>query len=360
MEISKITKAMAIISLIMLYSCSSGVQSSNEVAQNDSQIAKQETAISKPKLIIAKATFGPEAKDKISGTRIEAALILANQLGKKYDYIDTRTRDSVIKELRTENPKFTNDDFNKRINADKLYFIQTDLMANMLRVQLSTANPKTGETNEGVGYALVHYFQEKDNAPVYDPALLKAMQRAIAVCEKDSTLYAKNDTLLFAIPAPTLVISGIEYKNNTDYKLWELFTNQEVNSYFALESIYDTLKHRKDVVLYDLASRDSIYSLFNLQVPDNQRATNQTEFSCLAKLEVEYVISGSFTRTETGATLVLLLNRIKDNRVSFVSKASVEIDEDSRIKFKEKVQSAAVELMNKSIGIAFPKIEGRN
>ncbi len=357
MEISKFTKAMAIISLIMLYSCSTNAPASKEVAQTDTQIVKPDTVLGKKKLMLAKATFGPEAKDKIDGTRIEAALYLANQLGKKYDYIDTKTRDSIIKELRTENPKFTSDDFNKRINADKLYFFQTDLMANMLRVQLSAVNPKTGEKNQGVGYALVHYFQEKDNAPVYDPALLKAMQRAIAVCEKDSTLFAKNDTLLFAIPAPTLVISGIEYKSSSEYKEWALFTNQEVNSYFALESIYDTLKNRKDVVLYDLPSRDSIYSLFNLRIPENQRATNQTEFACLAKLEVDYIISGSFIRNEKGATLELLLNRIKDNRVSFVNKVSIDIDDDNKVLFREKVQSAAMQLMDNSIGIAFPKIK---
>lgn len=302
-----------------------------------------------PKLIIGSLNFGPEAKLVISPNKIESALYLANGIGRKYEFIGSEIRDSILTELKKEKPNFTPDEFVEKLGADRMYFFQIDILANMLRVHLNALNPKTNEKSEGIGYALIRYFQEKDNAALYDPALLLAMQRAIAVCEKDSLMYASDDdSVFYALPSPTLVISGIEYIDNSELKKWDLFTKQEVNSYFALESIFDTLKFRKDIVLYDFATRDSIYALFRLKIPENQRAANETELACLSNLEVDMVVSGIFKRTERGANLELKLLRIKDKKLSFIDKLSVDIEEDNKVLFKSKVQSLVAQLFDRA------------
>ncbi len=284
-------------------------------------------AESKPKLAIGNVSFGPEAQSLISLDKIESALYLANGVGQKYEFIASAVRDSIMMAIKTKNPNFKPEEFVQELGADRMYFFQIDVLANMLRVHLNALNPKTNEKSEGIGYALIRYFQEKDDAALYDPALLLAMQRAIAVCEKDSMMYAsEKDSVFYALPSPTVVISGIEYMDNPELKKWDLFTKQEVNSYFALESIFDTLKFRKDIVLYDLITRDSIYSLFRLKIPENQRATNETEFACLSNLEVDMVISGIFKRTEAGANLELKLLRIRDKKITFIDKLSVDIE----------------------------------
>ena len=313
-----------------------------------SSIAQTE---SKPKLVLGNVNFGPEAKLVISPDKIESALYLATGISKKYSFIDTKFRDSVLSVIKSKNPNFEPNDFVQALNADRMYFFQIDLLANMLRVHLNSLNPKTNAKSEGIGYALVHYFHKEDNKPLYDPALLLAVQRAIAVCEKDSLMYASEaDSVFYALPSPTVVISGIEYKDDPALEKWGLFNNQEVNSYFALESIFDTLKLRKDIVLYDLATRDSIFSLFRLKIPENQRAASQVELSCLSKLEVELVISGTFTRIETGARLELFLLNLHQGNLSIIAKHTVEFTDDSRIKFRQAVQTTAAELMKKAFG----------
>lgn len=304
---------------------------------------------SKPKLVIGNVSFGPEAKAVIGVSKVESALYLSNSIGRKYEFISSDIRDSILTSIKSENPNFKPEEFIKSLAVDKMYFFQIDILANMLRVHLNILNPKSNEKSEGVGYALIRYVQEKDNSVLYDPALLLAMQRAIAVSEKDSLLYASGaDSVFYALPSPTVVISGIEFVEDPNLLKWDLFTKQEVNSYFALESIFDTLKFRKDIVLYDIATRDSIYSLFRFKIPENQRATTVTEFACLSKLEVDMVISGVFKRTANGANLELRLLRIRDNIVQLIDKVSVDIENDSRVQFKSKVQALVAQLFDRA------------
>lgn len=303
----------------------------------------------KERLMIGNITFGPEAKAVISEDKVEAALYFANRLANRFEYIGLKTRDSVALSLKAENPDFTSDDLISRLNPDKMYFFHVDLLANMLRVNLKSKSRNGSEPIDAVGYATAHYYKEENDMPLYDTALLEAIQRAMAVCESDSAMFATSrDSVFYVLPAPTLVLSGLQFVSNPSFPKWEIFTDQEINSYFILESMYDTLKYRPDYVLYDIASRDSIYGLFNLKIPDNHRATNEVEFSCLARLEVDYVVSGSFVRTSAEeATLELILIKISDHTLTEVDRISTIIPEDKKPTLQAKARAAITELLDR-------------
>lgn len=309
----------------------------------------------KPKIAIGNISFGPEAKAIITNTKVEAAFNLVNLIAEKYKYIDFQIQDSAIKQLKKENKAINLQNISEYLKLDKLYSIHIDVLANMLRANIMSVNLKDSSSSTGIGYAIIRYFGTKDDKALYDPGILRAMQRAFAVVERDSLMFTKNDSAFYAYPAPTLVISGIEFIDTTSLPKLDIFQMKEVNSYLIVESMFDTLKYKRNLVIYDQTTRDSIYALFRLKIPDNQTAATETELACLSRLEVEYVISGSLSRNKEGANLVLTLMKIKDNNLTLLAKKNTQIYEDSKVKLKEAAQLAVIELIKESEGKYFYK-----
>ncbi len=309
----------------------------------------------KENIAIANISFGPEAKGLITEAKIEAAFNLVTLISGKYNFVDFQTQDSIVRLLKSENKSINFDNLKSHLNLSKVYSLHIDLLANMLRIDMMDMNLNDTSKSFGSGYAQVRYFGYSDNKALFDPSILKALQRAFAVVENDSTMFTKMDSAFYAYPAPTMVISGIEFIDNNSLPKWELFNSKEVNSFLIVESIFDTLRHKNNIILYDQASRDSIYAIFGLKIPENHKATSETELAILSKLEVEYIISGSFNRTSDGAQLILTLMRIKDQKLSFLDKYQATLNEDSKVKLKDFVQQSAWELIKKSEGIYFFK-----
>ncbi len=297
------------------------------------------------KIMLATASFGKNVKEKINIEKIEAALYFACNLTDKFEMIQPKTVDSLIMAYKASGENLSQEVFVNKLNADRFYFVHTDLLSNMLRLEISSLNTADNTKSSGVGFAIVHYFNEDTNEPVYDPALLEALQRAMAVAEKDSSMFFGTDSIFYVKPVPTLVISGINFIDNLDYKEWDLFYQKEVKSYFILESIFGTAIKSDKYVCYDIPSRDSIYRLFNLAIPENFRSTNDVELSCLENLKVDYFISGEFVRVETGAELTLYLMQIKNKIAKQIKKASVSINEDKLTVLADKVQELTKELL---------------
>ena len=297
------------------------------------------------RIMIATVTFGNSVKGKINIEKIEAALYFACNLTDKFELIPPKSVDSLIQAYKTNGEKLTQQVFVDKLKADKIYFIHTDLLANMLRLEISSINISNNFKSIGVGYSSVHYFVQDNDSPVYDPSILEALQRAMAVAEKDSSMFAVQDSQFFIKPAPTLVISGINFVNNSELAEWDLFSQKEVKSYFILESIYESAINSKDYVIYDIASRDSIYNLFNLAIPENYRSTNDVELSCLENLKVDYFISGEFIRNEQGASIDLYLMEIKNKIAKQIRKVSAVISEDKLTVLNDKVKQLTTELL---------------
>lgn len=306
------------------------------------------TAFCKFNIAIANISFGPEAKGQISEAKIEAAFNLVSIISEKYNFIDFQTQDSIVNLLKSQNKSINFENLKESLDLHTIYSIHIDILANMLRIDMMSMNLNDTSKVFGTGYAQIHFFGYKDNKALYDPSILKALQRAFAVANKDSTMFTKNDSAFYAYPAPTLVISGIEFIDNTKSPKWDLFNSKEVNSFLMVEAMFDTLKHKENVIVYDQATRDTIYALYGLKIPENHKATSETELAILSNLEVEFIISGSFSRVEEGAKLILTLMKIKDNKLSYIDKYESILNEDSKLLLKELVQKSALELINKS------------
>jgi hypothetical protein len=297
------------------------------------------------RIMLATTTFGNAAKEKITIDKIEAALYFACNLTDKFELIPPKNVDSLIQVFKASHEKLTQEIFVKKLKADKIYFVHTDLLANMIRLEISSLDPNSNTKSIGTGYANIHYFNEKTNEPVYDPSILEALQRAMAVAEKDSSMFYGADSLFYIKPVPTLVISGINFINNPLLEAWDLFEQKEVKSYFILESIFEASIKSDKYVCYDIASRDSIYRLFNLAIPENFRSTNDVELSCLENLKVNYFISGEFIRNNNGAELSLYLMEIKNKIARLIKKVNASVNEDKLTLLKEQTQILTNELL---------------
>lgn len=302
-------------------------------------------SVERSRVALSNISLGPEAEGIISQDKVEAAFNLVSILSEKYLYIDQRETYSIINKLRDslETPSEAN--IMEALNLSRVYSVRVDLLANMLSVYVSYQDIATKEKSGGMGYASIKYFKVDDNSAMYDPALLKAMQRAFSVAEKDSALFTKNDTAFYAYPAPTIVVSGIEFINDNSLEMWDLFDSPEINSYMIVESAFDTLKHEDNLVIYDTDSRDSIYAFYGMRIPENHKATSNNEFYYLAKHEVNYLISGSFSRVAEGAKLIFTLSEIKGETVTFISKVEAIIEEDSKVILSETAKSLAYKLI---------------
>ncbi len=304
----------------------------------------------KTRTAILNISFGPEAKGVISEEKVEAAFNLVNLISEKYEYKDLATRDSIIAMLKKNNTELNIQNISQSLNVDKLFAIHIDRLANMIRVNMLSINAKDSTKSDGNGYALASYFTVENNAALYDPALLKAMQRAFAVTDGDSLLFTKNDTAFYAYPTPTLVISGLKFIDDAKLPKWEVFNMKEVNSYLIVESIFDTLRFKNNLTLYDQISRDSIYAIFGLKIPENHNSVSEAELSCLAKFEVDYVLSGSFSRIDSGARLILTLFRLKDNKLSLIHRVESELLEDSKLQLGQLARKTAIRLIEEQEG----------
>ena len=305
----------------------------------------------RPAMVIGNISLGEEAKAAFSFDKVEAAVYFANKLTGKYRYIDLRYRDSVSREILKANPDAKSEDIIEALNPDVIYFLHVNVLANMLRVSMTKYDVHTKKSTDGIGYSLAHYVRITDAKPLYDPALFEAGERAIAVCEGDSAMFNRRtgkDSVLNILPVPTLVFAGIQMNEDSVSTRWQLFDDVEVTSYFMLESMFDTLKTNNDFVFYDIASRDSIFALFNLKLPENQKSVSTIELSCFSKLEVDYVVSGYFHHySDSVGTIELTLLKLSDSSFKSVAKEKVIINEDSRYALGKAVQSAILNLIKK-------------
>lgn len=338
MKIGHYTLAASILLIIAFCSASASFAASKPVEK-------------KPYMVIGNISLGEEAKKAFDFAKIEAAVYFTNRLTGKYHYIDLRARDSVSQEVLDSNPNATSQDILNAINPDVVYFIHANVLANMLRISMTKYDVKSKTSTDGIGYSLAHYVRVTDAKPLYDPAIFEATERAVAVCEADSGLFNRRtgvDSVFNLVPVPTLVISGIQMNEDSVSTKWNLFEDPEVTSYFMIESMFDTLKANRDFAVYDTESRDSIYALFNLKIPENQRAINPLELACLAKVEVDYAVSGHFLHhSDSTGVLELLLLKLNEKSAESVSKETVIINEDSREKLGEAVKSAVIKLLKK-------------
>ncbi len=299
----------------------------------------------KQKIYIANIDYGEKAKMMNDG-KVEAAVNLASRMSGKFTLVNFQQRDSIIKVLKSNNQKTTAAAVAKELDADRIYFLRVNVLENMLRVDISSTNLKnTKKAKNGVGYSLINFWEKATEERLYDPSLLKAVQRAMADVEGDSLMFEKAEGPFKVYPAPTLVIGGIDFQNTDKLPDWSLYEKKTANSYDANEVMFETARNCPYFIVYDNASRDSIYALFNMHIVENYRPPTSHEMEALSKLEVDYYITGFMNRTEDGAKVELYLCRIKNKSLNMLRQESGIIPKDDIEEMRKTIKEVTKKLL---------------
>ncbi len=264
------------------------------------------------KVILGKIQFGPGA-DSLSDFKFEAAFNIALSFAKNYRLVPTDYRDSVISSLKEHNSNVTMIDIANECDADIIAVANIGILKNMMRVDLTLADISNRLNYRGVGYDLLNY-RKIDEKPLYDPTLVTATQRAFADALENDSLYKDAPEDYRVLPAAPLVVGGIEFINDLppqdSLMTWDLFAKKEINSFDVCESIFEQAALSKNFATYDLDTRDSLYAMLNLFGTENYTPPTSIEIFGLAKIEVEYYITGKLTQLPFAARLELSLFRI--------------------------------------------------
>ena len=301
----------------------------------------------KLRLMIAVVNQGPTIADTLEG-RCDAALnLIASEVPQRFESVAFPQRNEAIRELEAAGTEPTAARIADKLDVDRLLFIRVMRLENMLRVAIKmTLAPDYLKSTEGVGYALIRYRNEKTGAPVYDTALLEAMQRALADAMEDSSLFAGVQTIAPVRPAPTLVVSGILFDDRKMQPEWDMFEDRVVTSYEMVLKIFDAVKDSPNYVVYDIDSRDSMYAMRKLYMAENYQAPTPQELALLESFEVRHIISGSFIRTSPGeAELTLTLGTMNKGMYSENARRSTKITADNREQVIAALQHLARELV---------------
>lgn len=300
----------------------------------------------KTTLLIGNIKLGQKA-EIIKATKVEAALNLAAGLSGKYVLIPTILRDSVAVLLSKDGVKPQINILSDTLGADKIVFVLVSRIENMLRVELNLVDAKnTSDRNLGEGFASIHYMFS-DSVLLVDLALLQAVQRAFAVAVKDSNLYANCEESFRVFPAPTLIIGGLDYKENPSYfPKWDLFDRPIVSSYDAVESIFEQAKESSKYVVYDIATRDTIYALFNLYIIENHKPPSYLEIEVLDNFLVRRYITGTFTQQKNSADIELVLYEIIGGKLKPIKSEKGIIQKDDLMEFRRVLKDLTKKLLD--------------
>ncbi len=296
----------------------------------------------KIKLLIGKVDF-KSSNDELNIQKFDVAMNLLIKATNQYKLFPYSYWDTLAK----QNPNIKSPlKLAKKADIDYLVFANVNILHKIMRTQvvLTSVNDEN-QKSIGTGYSAIKYIESETGKFVFDPPLLESLQRAMAVALKDSNLFIRPDIGMEVKPVPTLVIGPIDFKNNEFSDNWELVKNKEVNSYSAIETIFDVYKTNKNYVVYDSETRDSIYKIYGFNIVDNHTHSTSSEIKALYNLEVDYFIEGRLDLLENSAELELSLYSIDKNNLIKINSVKEEFDDDSRMVFLEFVTRAAKKLM---------------
>lgn len=303
--------------------------------------SKQKAAL---KILIAGIEVGKELND-ITPSKVEASFAFTMLMGQIFDIVPRKYADSISVQLSNDGKDNSILALAKHFEVDYIAYINVNKFKNIFRSDITLLSGKDFQSkNSGTGYSFINYRDSIDTKLIYDPSITQSIQRAFAIAVKDSFLFAKLANPV--IPARTLVISGIEFRNNPEYQRWEIFTNEVANSYFLIESIFHDASKSKNYVVFDFDTRDQIYATFKFYAPENYRAPNQMELYALRQFEVQTFITGSFTRFDGGAELILVHQEFSNEGLNIINRVRGVLDKDSKVELETFVGKLTRELLN--------------
>lgn len=264
----------------------------------------------KPTVMIAEIILGKEMPLQLIA-KSDAAMAIALGAANRFKYIPFHDRDSVAAIFKSLNAEPTAFNVGQEIKAEVLLFLRINQLGNLLRVEIQAkAGNQYTQTVSGVGLALLRY-RDTSNQVVYEPTMIEAMQRAMCTITGDSNLYAHvEDSAYIVYPAEPLTFLSMELDNKKQKSLWAIFQNNEVNSFYGLQVLFEAASTLKHVIPIDLDTRDSIYAMKQIYLVENHVRPTQTELKLLFDVGLNYGITGLVEKTQDGAELTLTLNEI--------------------------------------------------
>jgi hypothetical protein len=309
------------------------------------ELEKNSKAEQKNKIYIAHIALGNGIDTTtIKDSKVKAAMNLVAILSEKFELIP----DNIVMEKSNELVKpYTAFDVAKATKADRILIIKVEQLENILRAEINSVNPQNPEkVTNSEGFAFINYFENTTNKPVYDPSLLAALQRAFAISENDSLMFLEKEDVFSVIPAPNLVISGIQFNNNSELEKWDVFDNTIVKSYEFCEIIFKEIKKNNKWIIFDIDSRDAVYKIFNLHLIENNVKPSSNEFAALKKFGISFYIDGTINRNKEGIEIILSLNKIDDNlETKTIKSASAKVTTNDLVIIKDAVKKIANKLI---------------
>lgn len=277
--------------------------------------AKQEQAAKShplPAIVVVNVKNSETVPAAISG-KVDAAFALALFASDKFRSIPFAVRDSVLNVMRKENPDVTAAALATRLGAEQVAFVTVNRLQNILRVAVSCRyGSDFGQLREGIGYAVLKYRKGAEDSILYDPSLLLAIQRAFALSQADTLMYAKAERDMRAIPAKLLAPTHLEFveKVGTSSTLFEP-KQKPIVAYDAIQTIFVAAKDHPLYVPLDIDTRDSIYALANLYEVENANPPNTLELRVLFQVEIRTCLMAKLTQeNESDVSLEMKLCEI--------------------------------------------------
>ena len=298
----------------------------------------------KPAILFGKVDFRGDSTS-LNNKKFDAALALALRLSGKYDYYGSSHLQKVFEEKPDLSQKKIGD-IAKNLNADYIAIATVNVLKHIIRTQITLSKPNSSDKPlTGIGYDVINFIDANSGEMVYDPALLKSLQRALSSATNDSNMFVNKQLGINVKPLPTLVVGSIAFTGEDQYD-WKLYLDKVVSSFAGIETIYDLIKYSDDYVIYDTDTRDTVYKLFNFHIVENYSHPSNHEIRALYQMAVDYYIAGSLDKTKDGANLTIGLYAITADGLKLIKSEKESFNDDSRMVFLEYVSRATKRLFD--------------
>jgi hypothetical protein len=288
------------------------------------------------RIILAKIETG----DSLNGLpkwKVDAAFSLCSRMSPKIEFITEREKRTFReKYLISEEAGSNFMLYYDSLEADYAAILRINKIENILGVNLTLQSAIDSlPVLNGQGWAEIRYKESETGKDVIDPTLLQGLQRAVARAFGDSLYWEDLDSSLRVFPHSTIVVGGLKYINNDKLKPWRLFDDEIPSAYDAVETMYEELRSSGKFVCYDIATRDSLYSLNKMYGVENYDAPTRFEIKVLYDFKVQYYITGEFEHLPEGGRLKIYFCRIDQNGINIINKVEEILKEDDNVEYRK-------------------------
>lgn len=351
--------------LICLSSCgffllACGTETGQSQTGNKSLSDKSISHNAQSRSLVLAATESGNGAPNISEAHVDAALNLCLQLVDTWDYRNLPQRNAALDSIETLGESPTAAAIGTALQADALAFVRVDRVQNLLRVEVTLrSGAQYANSSQGLGWDVIRYRRDEDNAQVTDLALTTALQRALAAASGDSLLFATAEKPYDVQPAAPLVVTGLSIAENAASG-WNLFNEHIVNSYHAVVAIGEEARKHEQFVAVDIDTRDTMYAMNGFYLVENYRPPTDIEIQTLQFFGVEYVLGGALDpitvehkpQEEAGgnaAEIRLDLARLTPEKLIPVANVSGRLHVDSRDSLTARLHELTAELLDKAV-----------